>query len=287
MIGLSSNSISQLLHIASIELEDAGIENAKLDARLLLQAAGEFSRTYIASNRDGMVESAVELKFLNFIEKRKSGKPVYRIIGKREFYGREFSVFDDVLDPRPETELLVERVLEDWTGQSPSFIEIGVGSGAICVSLLAEIDGARCLGTDISNAAIGAAQANAKSIGVDGRLELVEGDCLSGIDGKYDFIVSNPPYVSCDEMLKLPIEVREHDPHISLEAGREGLDFYVRIFDEAKGLLNSEGRLYLETGHGQHDLLIAMGSKKGWGLVSKHLDLSGLERIVVFEESAN
>ncbi|MFK7903296.1 MAG: peptide chain release factor N(5)-glutamine methyltransferase [Nitratireductor sp.] len=279
---MSQRTFAQLQKEASLELEACGIDNAKLDCRILLSHAAGIEYYSLISMAKDVVPQAVAFKFLELVENRKTGKPVYRIIGKREFFGRAFEVHEDVLDPRPETELLVERILQDFDGRVAKFCEIGIGSGAISVSLLCEQAKLEGLGTDISNTAIKAASINANNHGVEDRLQIVSTDCLKGIEGPFDFVVSNPPYIISKEIDELQIEVKNHDPAIALDGGADGLQFYERIFDEAKLVLKEGGLLYLETGHGQHEDLSVMGAKKGWGLVSKHLDLSGLERIMVF-----
>lgn len=287
MISNADLTIAELIAQATKHLQASGIETPSLDARILFEAASGFSRAEIISKSKDDVSTQTRYRFLSFIEERKAGKPVYRIIGRRDFYGREFKVFDDVLDPRPETELLVDLIVSEWKGHLCRFAEIGVGSGAISVSLLAEMEQAQGLATDICDHAINAATFNAEQIGVANRLEIRKANCLIDADGpitgQFDFIVSNPPYIDSNEMAGLSKEVLSHDPKIALDGGKAGLEFYGRIFDEARHIIIPDGKLYLETGYGQHADLIEMAGKIGWGLISSHLDLSGLERIVVFK----
>lgn len=278
------NSLGDVISATTKHLRAGGIETAAFDARILVEAVTGLSRAQLISRSDLEISKEVRAQITNYVAQRISGKPVFRILGQREFFGRDFKVFDNVLDPRPETELLVELIVEQ-TSNVKRFAEIGVGSGAISVSLLCEIPNASALATDMSDEALIAARHNAKTHGVKNRLTLAKADCLSGVQGKFDFIVSNPPYIKSEDIEQLQIEVREFDPALALDGGKSGLEFYAKIFEQAHGLLVEGGKLYLETGHGQHDELAELGKKMGWGLVSKHLDLCGLERIVVFKET--
>lgn len=280
---MSSITFAQLQRSAGAQLLEAGIETSGLDARILLaHCAGIPYFTLISCAKDEVLE-VTQNKYQSLIEQRMAGKPVYRIIGRREFFGRDFIVADNVLDPRPETELLVERILQDFADKDAHFAEIGVGSGVISISLLLEQSLFTAIGSDISADAINATKANLELHAIQKRLELKLADCLEGINGPFDFIVSNPPYIDSADMAGLQKEVREFDPHIALDGGKDGLEFYERILTDAKPLLKPKGKLYLETGAGQHEALIKLASQKDWGLVSAHLDLSSIERFVVFE----
>lgn len=284
---MSLVTFAQLQRSAGAQLQEAGVETAGLDARILLaHCAGIPYFALISCAKDEVLEE-VQNKYKSVIEQRIAGKPVYRIIGKREFFGREFIIADNVLDPRPETELLVERILQDFAQKEAHFAEIGVGSGVISISLLLEQDQFSAIGSDISQDAINATEANLKLHDIEKRLSLKLTDCLEGIKGPFDFIVSNPPYIDSVDMSGLQKEVRDFDPHIALDGGKDGLEFFERILTQAKPLLKTKGKLYLETGAGQHEILIKLAKQMGWGLVSAHLDLSGIERFVVFEVLAD
>lgn len=284
---MSLVTFAQMQRSAGAQLQEAGVETAGLDARILLaHCAGIPYFALISCAKDEVLEE-VQNKYKSVIEQRIAGKPVYRIIGKREFFGREFIIADNVLDPRPETELLVERILQDFAQKEAHFAEIGVGSGVISISLLLEQDQFSAIGSDISQDAINATEANLKLHDIEKRLSLKFTDCLEGIKGPFDFIVSNPPYIDSVDMSGLQKEVRDFDPHIALDGGKDGLEFFERILTQAKPLLKTKGKLYLETGAGQHEILIKLAKQMGWGLVSAHLDLSGIERFVVFEVLAD
>ena len=295
MTSRTGKTYDSLLRDAARRLEDGGIETAMLDARRLLgHASNSDLAALICQSRDLPCQQTVE-RFETFLSARLSGKPVHRILEKREFFGRTFKVLDDVLEPRPETELLVERILEDWKdrlgiGKIDSvwlqFAEIGIGSGVIAITLLAELAGSRCIATDVSAKAIAASRINAQLHGVDGRLSLQRAEYLDGVTSGLDFIVSNPTYIKSKDILGLAREVRAYDPLVGLDGGASGLEIYAGILARGLDHLKPDGRLYLETGHGQHFEIIEMAVKNGWQLVSSHLDLCGLERILVFERTS-
>lgn len=266
------------------KLNNAGIKNPGFDARLLLASAMNVEMAQLISMASDRLDSQILEQFSKMISQRIAGKPVHRILGYREFFGRRFNIGLHCLEPRPETELLVERVLDDFKNvENVSFGEIGVGSGAIIVTLLCELPQARGLGTDISPEALKDAAENAALHTVEKRAEFVVADCFAGVSAMFDFIVSNPPYIPSGEIYNLETEVQEHDPLAALDGGADGLDIYRRILEQSAGRLKYNGRLYLETGHGQHEAIAAIASKMGWGIISTHLDLSGLERIVVLQ----
>ncbi len=270
-----------------MRLEAAGISGAGKDARYLLGYLTGIEPGLVPARGDLLVDEKTVERLEGWIGERISGKSVHRITGSREFFGRNFFFDEFCLEPRPETELLVERVLYDFKGDNcVRFAEIGIGSGVIALSLLLELKNARAVATDISEGALCASKRNAENLGVAERLGLVRTSCLEGVDGPFDFIVSNPPYIETEALAGLSREVREHDPLSALDGGGDGLDVYKSILSGSALKLRPAGRLYLETGHGQHSAICGLATENGWGIVSCHLDLSGLERIVVLEKPA-
>lgn len=278
-------TVSELLSGASRRLADGGIETPALDARILLaEALSMEPGQVIGCGGEVAAGKAVEA-FKAMVERRTAGEPVHRILGRREFFGRMFHLTAECLIPRPETELLVERVLEDVGPDACArFADIGCGSGVICVSLLAERPGLSAVATDLSEGALAATCENAERHGVAGRLETLRTSYLEDVMGPFSFIVSNPPYIATGDLAELPREVREHDPQLALDGGTDGLEAYRAILSQGMQYLEAEGRLYLETGHGQHDAIMQLAKELHWGIVSSHLDLSGLERMVVLEK---
>lgn len=265
-------------------LKDAQIPNPQLDARLLLQNQLQGEPADLIERAGEICSEAIALAYRASIEKRIAGMPVFRIIGYREFYNRRFYLNAGCLEPRGETELLVERVLKDISDERALyFADIGVGSGAIIISLLAERQKLRGYGSDISADALKSCAKNAEIHGVSQRMTLNQARGLSGSDAKFDFIVSNPPYIRSDDIKNLQTEVKDFDPVTALDGGADGLDIYREILAEGLAHLKPKGRLYLETGHGQHSELSKMAEQMGWGVISTHLDFSRLERIIVMQ----
>jgi release factor glutamine methyltransferase len=279
-----ARTLDQLLNEAALKLDEAGCQDSRTDARMLLAAALDCDTARLISRLRDVPEPAQAQRFETFIGERMSGKPVHRILGRREFFGREFVLNEAALEPRPDTEILVETVLSDWRNRQGqiSFCEVGTGSGAICVTLLCEIANANATGTDISSRALECTKANADRLQMSGRLELVETDCLEDVSGPFDFIVSNPPYIPSGDIAGLDREVREHDPAIALDGGEDGLDFYRKLLAQAGSRLVAGGRLYLETGHDQHDRIADIAGSRGWKQVSALRDLAGQPRVMVF-----
>ena len=261
-------------------LKAAGIDGAARDARALLaQAAG------IAPGRV-MLEADMVLpdpaRFRALIARRAAGEPVSRILGRRQFWGRDFTVTRDTLDPRPETETLIAAALD--IGPVARFADLGTGTGIIAVSLLGEWPGATALATDISGAALAVAEQNASDQDVRQRLEFLRigkaGVWLPEEIGRFDLILSNPPYISAREMKDLAREVRDHDPHEALTPGGDGLAPYRAIAAQAARHLNAGGHVMVEIGWRQGADVAAMFRAAGLGNLRVLCDLDGRDRVV-------
>ena len=230
------------------KLRDCGIENPTRDARLMLAncLGVEIHKLNII---DDSIPSEDEIsKFWRMVGERCKRKPVSKIIGYRAFWGRNFEVNEDVLDPRGDTETLVEVVLKK---KFKTMLELGTGSGAIAITVLAERFDATCVATDISGPALEIAARNSKIYGVQNRLTLLQSDWFSKISGRFDIIVSNPPYISAEEYTELGNEVVDYDPKISLTTGGDGLDSYRQIISNAREKLKKNGQIVLEIGYSQ------------------------------------
>jgi release factor glutamine methyltransferase len=269
-------------------LREAGIETPELDARLLLcHAAGLSHETYIARAREALpADAAPRLK--DAIARRLAREPVARILGWREFYGRSFILGKDTLDPRPDTETLVEAALDivrerGWQERPLRLLDLGTGTGCILVTLLAELPFAAGLGTDLSLGALAIAAANAEAHEVGARASFAAADWLDAVSGKFDLILSNPPYVEAGEIAGLATEVAAHDPRLALDGGPDGLEAYRRIAMRARDALTKDGRLLVEIGPGQEDDVGAIFARAG--LTFKRgegrRDLAGRPRVVV------
>jgi release factor glutamine methyltransferase len=212
-------------------------------------------------------------------------EPASRIVGQKEFWSLPISVTPDVLVPRPETETVVEAAL-DFVMRSGLRLEklrvldIGTGSGALLLALLNELKNAIGTGTDVSSAALDVASANAARCRLDSRCNFVVCDIATGVEGPFDLIVSNPPYIAHDEIGTLAPEVRDYDPQVALDGGQDGLDAYRSIAGDAKRILAPGGRLFVELGAGQDEQVRALFTKAGLSPGIPRKDLAGITRVL-------
>ena len=278
-----SDTRRALLKQAGERLAAHGIETAALDARLLFQAASGLRHEDIVVEPDLGVSPEVAARFWLFIERRCSFEPVSRILGTREFYGRSFRLTPDVLDPRADTETLIGATLGLVKGKEQlRILDLGTGSGAIVVTLLAELPGATAVASDLSAAALAVAKGNAEALGVAGRASFVQANWFEGIDGRFDLIVSNPPYIPLSDIAGLAPDVREFDPPRALDGGPDGLEAYRRIAGGVHGKLAPQGHVVLEIGTGQENAVNNIFKAEGFDWESRHSDLSGHVRCLVF-----
>lgn len=264
----------------------AGIrpQDAALDAEVL-------ARTVLVCDRAGFVVRLRDEEPVDFadpyralVDRRCRREPIAYILGEREFWGRSFAVTPDVLIPRPETELIVEEALELFpAGHAPRVIvDVGTGSGCLAVALALEFPEARVIATDISAAALGVARRNAQTHGVAGRIAFRTGDLLAPVTETADLIVSNPPYVASGDAPGLVPEVREHEPHVALFAGTDGLSLFAKLFPSAATRLAPGGRLIVEVGYDQDDRVAGIASRDGWKLSHVRQDLQSITRTLIF-----
>ena len=285
---MQPETVAAVLKAAAERLQSAGCQAARLDARLLVGAASGLSHSDMIARPDTVLAPAQMDRLEEMLARRGAGEPVSRILGEREFYGRTFKVTPDVLDPRPDTETLVDAALRLAKKiESPRILDIGTGSGAIMIAMLAELPHATGVATDLSPAALAVARYNAQVIGVVHRLELVETAWARGVAGQFDLVVSNPPYIPVNCIAGLDREVREHDPHLALAGGPDGLDAYRALLPEAASLLKPGGHVVVEFGSGQHDDVVRIGEAQGLALVTGGLikDLGGHVRCAILTRS--
>ncbi len=275
-------TIGEALKSAISHFKANHIDTPELDARLLLEALMNYSHAHIISNADEMVSPEIVEQYFDQVSDRVAGKPVHRILGKREFYGREFGLNEETLIPRPDTEILIEETLAKLKSRSgpQRLLEIGTGSGAIAVTLACELEDLEILATDISAVALEQASHNAVFHNVKDRISFQEADLFASIDIEYDAIISNPPYIPSSDLSGLQEEVREHDPHRALDGGIDGLDFYREIFANAQSFLKSGGFVAVEIGIGQSDAILDLATRNQFTEISKKRDLSGIYRVV-------
>lgn len=266
-----------ILNKAAGALARAGIETARLDARLLMQHALAITHADLISDPHAAISNAEANRFYELFERRKAREPVSRIIGEREFRGLAFALGPATLDPRPDTETLVEEALRHAPA---SILDLGTGSGAIIVSLLHALPAARGVATDISPEALAVARANAARHGVAARLALICSDWFSAVSGRFDMIISNPPYIPEGEIAGLEPEVQAHDPHLALSGGADGLSCYRALIAGAPSFLRPGGRLILEIGQGQERPVSGLLEEAGFAGIEERRDLAGVIRVL-------
>jgi release factor glutamine methyltransferase len=249
-------TLSQAFVATAAALRQAGIATPELDARLLVCHAASLSHeAYIAEAR-APLRPDVATRLGVVVGRRLAREPLARITGTREFYGRAFRLDPHALDPRPDTETLIEAALalvdRDGRRHKPiTLLDLGTGTGCILVTLLAELPQARGVGTDVSAGALALAAANADRHGVGARAGFIAAEWFAGIEGTFDLILSNPPYLASHEIAGLAEEVAAYDPRLALDGGPDGLDAYRRIAAGTRQVLAEGGRLVLEIGAGQ------------------------------------
>ncbi|MFC2966551.1 peptide chain release factor N(5)-glutamine methyltransferase [Acidimangrovimonas pyrenivorans] len=268
------------LRAALPRLAAAGIDDPARDARRLLAHALGLAPDRLTLHLPEPLAPAAAARFEAALAARCRRQPVSRITGSRAFWGRDFRVTPDVLDPRPETESLIAAAME---APFARVLDLGTGSGAILVTLLAERPRASGLGTDVSDAALAVARANARALGVGDRAEFRRSDWFSAVDEAFDLIVSNPPYIAAEEMAGLSPEVRDWEPHLALTPGGDGLDAYRAIAAGAPGHLTPGGRLLVEIGPRQGAAVAAFFVAAGLEKVRICPDLDGRDRVVAAE----
>lgn len=258
-------------------LQSSGIEGALRDARLLMAAALNIPSDRLTLHTDAQLSEHQTARFWDMIQRRIDREPMSHILGKRMFYGRTFRVTPDVLDPRGDTETLIEAAL---AVPFKDVLDLGTGSGCILVTLLAERAEAIGFGGDMSVQALAVAKDNAEALGVLNRCAFEESDWFDGIGGTYDLIVSNPPYIAADEMAGLSPEVL-HEPRMALTDGGDGLSCYRIITAGAPDHLNAGGWLMVEIGPTQGQAVKEMFMAAGFNQVGIRHDLDGRDRVVL------
>jgi release factor glutamine methyltransferase len=259
-------------------LAAAGIDGAAGDARRLMAHALGIAPDRLALHLRDALDRDARARFDAAIAARVRRQPVSQITGRRRFWGRDFGVTGDVLDPRPETETLVAAALQH--APAARVLDLGTGSGCILLTLLSEWPHARGTGTDISDAALAVAAANARALGVADRAALLRADWTDGVTGPFDLIVSNPPYIAADEMAALAPEVRDWEPPGALTPGGDGLAVYRAILPALPGLLAPAGRVFLEIGPTQSAAVCALARAAGLAGTAILTDMDGRDRVV-------
>lgn len=278
-------TVRRILAWITADLEKRGNPSARLDADLLVARALGQQRIALYLDLDRPLIEAELAQIRKLVERRRAREPVAYILGEREFYGRRFEVTRDVLIPRPDTETLVEQALVLLRATAPSgrALDLCTGSGAIALTLAAELPELRVLATDVSESALSVAARNAAQLGVAERVELRAGDLFAALPASERFavITVNPPYIGAHELAELAVDVRDFEPRLSLEAGSDALSFYRRIARDAAAYLESGASLLLEVGHTQAAEVAALLREHGFLDVRTRKDLGNIERVVM------
>ncbi|MBX3568634.1 MAG: peptide chain release factor N(5)-glutamine methyltransferase [Rhizobiaceae bacterium] len=290
MADIGAMRLVELLRMGKRRLMACGLDDPGLESRMLIEHLTCTDRLTAISEPDRTVPADRVARVIAAFDRRAAGEPVHRILGSREFHGLKLRLSPGTLEPRPDTETLVDAMLPfvsqhvAATGQC-RILDLGTGSGAIALALLAAADGAVATGADLSEDALSTARRNAGDNGLSARFETCRSDWFEAIAGRYDAIVSNPPYIRSGEIAGLDVEVRGHDPLLALDGGRDGLDAYRAIARDCRRHLQAGGRIGVEIGHDQKSEVIGIFEAEGLLLVSDHQDLGGRDRALIFGES--
>ncbi len=270
----------QVYELGKSRLEEANVAEAALDARLLLEYVCGTTRNDLLVHGDREVTKEQEEQYLKCITRRQSRVPLQHVTGVQDFMGLEFAVNEHVLIPRQDTEILVEEVMKDEHDGS-RILDMCTGSGCILISLLHYSNWCEGVGVDISASALEVAKTNAeKLLPEEKRPVFVESNLFENVEGTFDIIVSNPPYIKTEVIDTLMPEVKDYEPMQALDGLEDGLFFYRRIIEEAPKYLNKGGKLYFEIGHDQGEDVSTLLEKAGFEQVRVVKDYAGLDRVV-------
>ncbi|KIN72815.1 Release factor glutamine methyltransferase [Sulfitobacter guttiformis KCTC 32187] len=262
---------------ATAKLRAAGVPDPARDARLLLAHAARVDAARVTLIAPEEIAPEISERYEHLIALRAVRVPVSQLVGEREFYGRKFKISREVLDPRPETESLIEAALAE---PFERLLDLGTGSGCILVTLLAERSSATGMGVDLSESACLQASANAVLHGVAARADVIKSDWLASVEGRFDLIVSNPPYLAIAEMSGVAPELALHEPAMALTDGADGLSVYRVIAAQAQGYLTATGRVLTEIGASQGEAVQNIFRIAGWADVAILPDLDGRDRVI-------
>ncbi|WP_247881191.1 peptide chain release factor N(5)-glutamine methyltransferase [Skermanella sp. TT6] len=281
--GLSGTPmLREVMRHAEGLLREAGIDTPELDARLLTGAALGMTREHMLIHATARLNQPQVARVLGFVARRVGREPVSRILGRREFWSLDFTLSPATLDPRPDSETVVEEALAGVADRqaSLSVLDLGTGTGCLLLAVLSELPKATGLGIDRSEEAVETARANARRLGLGQRARFSTGDWASGIEDRFDLVISNPPYIPDADIEALAPEVTRFDPPAALAGGPDGLDAYRTIVAQLPGVLKPGGRIIFEVGFGQSADVSALLRAAGFGRIGVRKDLGGVERVV-------
>jgi release factor glutamine methyltransferase len=269
-------------------LKAAGVDSPVIDARLLVEAAADATRADLISDPYRILADSQLAELDAYVARRSRREPISHILGRKGFWKIMLGVNAHVLTPRPETEVIVDHALRNFEEREAfDLLDLGVGSGAIALAILAERPAARGLGIDVSEDALAVARENAANLGLAGRLALLRGDWTAGLqDAGFDLVVSNPPYIATHEIETLQPEVRDHEPRLALDGGADGLDAYRLLAPEILRVLKPGGLLLVEIGYDQAESVPPLFVEAGAEAVGVLKDLSDRDRVVIGRKKA-
>ena len=270
--------LQRVLADTALKLSHSGIESAARDARILTAHALEVPISDLSLKINDKVSAEIIFELEKLMLRRINREPISKILGRRDFWGRTFSINKNVLDPRGDTETLIDYVIEKPVR---SVLELGTGSGVIAVTLACEWREVNVTATDISEDALVLAEINAAKFNVENKIQFVKSDWFNNVEGMYDLIISNPPYIGLIEQDKISTEVAKYDPKIALFAGYDGFDAYKSIIPKLTKFLNPDGFVVFEIGASQSKQVKNILNSSGFFDVELVKDLSGKDRAIV------
>ncbi|WP_375695729.1 MULTISPECIES: peptide chain release factor N(5)-glutamine methyltransferase [unclassified Bartonella] len=284
---MNKYSFKNVIQQTQEKLRMKGISEANLDAKILIEWITGINAAERISQPDIPLSSEHITQIEQAVQRRIAGEPVYRIIGEREFYGISFALSQETLEPRPDTETLIDLVLPFLkkyvkNSRKITLLDMGTGSGAIAIAILKHIPQSYAVAVDISEDALKTATKNAKNAEVIHRFTPLLSDWFNSVTGRFDFIVSNPPYIPAKDIKKLAKEVRLHDPLRALIGGKDGLDFYRKLAHEAANYLKENGTIAVEIGYSQEKEVCNLFETNGFQCLEMRKDLSGIPRALLF-----
>ncbi|TPK77456.1 peptide chain release factor N(5)-glutamine methyltransferase [Mesorhizobium sp. B2-4-15] len=281
-------ALGPLLREARARLVAAAVEDPALDARLIVEHFSGTTRTQAIADPECKVDGNAIAAIDTALTRRVGGEPVHRILGYREFYGLRLSLSPETLEPRPDTETLIEAVLPFVKATAARegtcrILDLGTGTGAIALALLSVVPTATATGVDISDGALATATRNAGQLGLGGRFTALRSDWFEKVSGRYHVIAANPPYIASQDIGNLQDEVRDFDPHLALDGGVDGLVPYRIIAAKAARFLEAEARIAVEIGHTQRNEVNDIFRIAGYAAGEVFGDLGGNDRVLVFQ----
>ena len=277
-------TIGKILNWTKQYFEEKGVDSPRLDAEVLLSHILKCDRIHLYVNFDRPLVGEELSSFRQMVKARAQRMPVAYILGEKEFMGHSFRVTPDVLIPRPDTEILVEEAIRLLAEkEAPRIVDIGTGSGAILLSVLKGTESSTGVAVDLSPAALAVAKSNGERLGLADRAEFRLGDLYAPVDGLFDAILSNPPYIPVRDMEGLSPEVKQ-EPEMALVGGADGLDFYRRLIDDAPRYLKEGGIVLFEVGIHQAQAVAELGKRRGFSAQRILPDYAGIDRVVVLSD---